>query len=246
MEKRYEVWPVERLVPYENNPRINDPAVEDVMESIRQTGNLDPIEVDEDGVILSGHTRLKALLKLGYRETGVMVYEGLTEAQKRKYRLLANKTGEKSSWDIEKLDQELEGLDFDGYDFGFDLEDTPLPGDDAYTMKVKIPQYEPIGERPNFADMLDSAKADALIAEIEGAEGITSEEKQFLIQAARRHNVFNYRHIAEYYANANPEMQRLMERSALVIIDVDDAIANGYARLSDEIADMLEDESDAG
>lgn len=113
-------------------------------------------------------------------------------------------------------------------------------------MKVKIPQYEPTGERPNFADMLDSAKADALIAEIEGAEGITSEEKQFLIQAARRHNVFNYRHIAEYYANATPEMQRLMERSALVIIDVDDAIANGYARFSDEIADMLEDESDAG
>lgn len=103
MEKRYEVWPVERLVPYENNPRINDPAVEDVMESIRQTGNLDPIEVDEDGVILSGHTRLKALLKLGYRETGIMVYEGLTEAQKRKYRLLAkrpakSRAGTSKSW----------------------------------------------------------------------------------------------------------------------------------------------------
>ena len=101
------------------------------------------------------------------------------------------------------------------------------------------------GDEPNFADMLDSDKADALIAEIESAEGITDEEKQFLIQASRRHNVFNYRNIAEYYAHATPEMQRLMEKNALVIIDVDDAIANGYAKLSDDIMAMMEDEDDA-
>lgn len=62
------------------------------------------------------------------------------------------------------------------------------------------------------------------------AEGITEEERQFLKDAAGRHNVFNYRNIAEYYAHATPEMQRLMEKSALVIIDVDNAIANGYAK----------------
>ena len=150
-------------------------------------------------------------------------------------------------WDDDLLDDVLgdianEGLDME--QFGFELEDDEQD-DDKYTLKVNIPQYEITGDEPNFADMLDSDKADALIAEIESAEGITDEEKQFLIQASRRHNVFNYRNIAEYYAHATPEMQRLMEKNALVIIDVDDAIANGYAKLSDDIMAMMEDEDDA-
>ena len=90
--------------------------------------------------------------------------------------------------------------------------------------------------------MLDSARADELIRHIEEAEGVTDEEKDFLIQAARRHNVFNYRNIAEYYAHATPEMQRLMEESALVIIDVDDAIANGYATLNADVLNIMEDD----
>lgn len=242
--KRFERWPLDKIIPYENNPRINDEAVADVMESIRQTADLDPIEVDENGVILSGHTRLKAYQRLKYTETDVMVYEGLTDEQKRKYRLLANKTGEKALWDIEKLDEELEGLDFLGYDFGFDFGEEEDEEDDKYTMKVNIPQYEPSGDMPNFADMLDSKKADELIKRIEDADGITDEERAFLIQAARRHNVFNYRNIAEYYCHASPQMQFLMEESALVIIDVDDAIANGYARLSEDIVAMIEEGDD--
>ena len=117
--KRFETWPLEKIVPYENNPRRNDEAVADVAESIRQTENLDPIEVDENGVILSGHTRLKALKQLGYSETDVVIYEGLTEEQKKKYRLLANKTGEKSGWDFAKLAEELRDMDFGDFDFGF-------------------------------------------------------------------------------------------------------------------------------
>ena len=74
-------------------------------------------------------------------------------------------------------------------------------------------------------------------------EGVTVRcDKDFLIQAARRHNVFNYRNIAEYYAHATPEMQRLMEESALVIIDVDDAIANGYATLNADVLNIMEDD----
>ena len=69
---------------------------------------------------------------------------------------------------------------------------------------------------------------------------MTDEEKEFLKYAAFRHNVFNYRNIAEYYAHADEEMQALMEKSALVIIDVNDAIANGYATLNADILDMME------
>lgn len=171
-----------------------------------------------------------------------MVAESLSDEQAAAYRLADNKTGEFADWDDEKLGQELARiLNIDMEQFGFEFEDDEQD-DDKYTLKVNIPQYEITGDEPNFADMLDSDKADALIAEIESAEGITDEEKQFLIQASRRHNVFNYRNIAEYYAHATPEMQRLMEKNALVIIDVDDAIANGYARLSDDIMAMMEDE----
>ena len=122
MEKEFVTLRLAEIYPYENNPRLNDDAVADVIESIKQCENLDPIEIDEDNVILSGHTRLKALIKLGYSETECVRYIGLTDEQKRKYRLLANKTGEKALWDLDKLEEELADLDFGGFDFGFDLD----------------------------------------------------------------------------------------------------------------------------
>ena len=121
------------IIPYENNPRVNDDAVEAVAESIRQCGYVAPIIIDENSVILAGHTRLKALLSLGREQTEVIVRGGLTEEQKRKYRLLDNKTNELAEWDFDLLADELDGLDFEGFDFGFDLdEDEPEPVDDDY------------------------------------------------------------------------------------------------------------------
>lgn len=114
------------IIPYPRNPRLNDDAVDDVAESIKQCGNCDPIEIDEDNVILSGHTRRKALIKLRYTETECLRITGLTDEQKRKYRLLANKTGETAKWDFELLPAELDGLDFEGYDFDFDLPEIEL------------------------------------------------------------------------------------------------------------------------
>ena len=112
--------PLSRIRPYPNNPRHNDHAVEAVAESIRQCSYVAPIIVDEDGVILAGHTRYKALQKLGYETADVLVKSGMTEEQKKKYRLLDNKTGELAGWDFAMLEDELSELDFDGFDFGFD------------------------------------------------------------------------------------------------------------------------------
>ena len=125
LQKEFVKLPVNDIHPYPNNPRINDEAVAYVVESMNQTGNLDPIEVDEDNVILSGHTRLLALEQLGITETECVRYTGLTEEQKKKYRLLANKTAEVSTWDEELLNMELGDLDFGDFDFGFsdDTED---------------------------------------------------------------------------------------------------------------------------
>lgn len=111
---------ISEITPYENNPRRNDTAVAAVEESIRQCGYIAPIIVDEDGVILAGHTRYKALKKLGRSECEVVVKDGLTEDQKRKYRILDNKTSELAGWDFAMLEDELSELDFDSFDFGFD------------------------------------------------------------------------------------------------------------------------------
>ena len=73
---------------------------------------------------------------------------------------------------------------------------------------------------------------------------VSEEEKKFLKLAASRHIVFNYAKIADYYAHASKEMQELMEQSALVILDIDDAIANGYVKLSKDIERILEESGD--
>lgn len=110
--------------PYEQNPRkITQKAVDDCAESIRQCGYKAKIIVDENNVIIAGHTRLQALQKLGWKVCEVQRETDMTEEQKKKYRLLDNKTSENGQWDFEMLDWELEELDFEGYDFGFDLPD---------------------------------------------------------------------------------------------------------------------------
>ena len=145
------------IIPYKNNPRLNDDAVDDVAESIKQCCYCAPIILDEKNVILAGHTRLKALQKLNWDEAEVVVKEGLTDKQKKKYRLLDNKTGEKAQWDIELLELELAELDFEGFDFGFDsVEEFDL--DDLDDDRVKenvlitincstVEDYESIKER---------------------------------------------------------------------------------------------------
>ena len=84
---KLEVWKLESIKQYNRNPRKNDNATDAIMQSIQQCGYVAPIIVDEHGVILGGHTRYKALQRLGYTEARVIVAEGLTDEQKQKYRL---------------------------------------------------------------------------------------------------------------------------------------------------------------
>lgn len=113
--------------------------------------------------------------------------------------------------------------------------------ENEYTSKIKAPIYEPKNKKPNILELVDTSKANRLIREIEKSE-VSPEEKKFLIESAKRHNVFNYSLIADYYAHASKEMQELMENSALVIIDFDKAIRNGYVKFSEEIADLYVEE----
>jgi hypothetical protein len=111
-----EMWPITDIRPYENNPRVNDPAVEAVAASIRAFGFRQPIVVDEQGVIIVGHTRFKAALQLGLEEVPVHVAIGLSPAQAKAYRIADNQTAKLSDWDFDRRPlelAELQQLDFD-------------------------------------------------------------------------------------------------------------------------------------
>lgn len=116
---------VSSLKPYENNPRKNDDAVDEVAASIKAFGFKNPIIVDKDLVIIAGHTRLKAAIKLGLTMVPVIVAEDLNEDQANALRLADNKTAEIAKWDKKKLEEELklinwEFLGIDMTDVGFD------------------------------------------------------------------------------------------------------------------------------
>ncbi|HEY7425617.1 MAG TPA: DNA modification methylase [Gemmataceae bacterium] len=111
-----EMRPITSIKPYENNPRQNDAGVDAVAASIREFGFRQPIVVDEEGVIIVGHTRYKAALKLGLEEVPVHVAIGLSPAQAKAYRIADNQTATISQWDEDKLPIELaqlQEMDFD-------------------------------------------------------------------------------------------------------------------------------------
>ena len=123
---KIEMRSIETIKPFENNPRLNDPAVDAVARSIQEFGFRQPIVADEAGVILVGHTRFKAAIKLGMTEVPVHVAVGLTPAQARAYRIADNQTNRLSDWDEEKLVielMELQKLDLDLNLTGFSADD---------------------------------------------------------------------------------------------------------------------------
>ena len=103
-----------------------------------------------------------------------------------------------------------------------------------YTTSVGSPVYVPKERKPHILELCSPQTTTRLIAAI-GASSVDDAEKRFLVMAAQRHLVFHYETIADYYAHATPEMQRLMEDSALVIPDFEQAIESGYVTLCDDI-----------
>ena len=120
---RIEWWDIDRVIPYENNPRHNDGAVEKVANSLREFGWKQSLVVDSDGVLIVGHTRLKAAKSLGMDKVPVLVANDLTPAQAQAYRIADNASGGISEWDFDLLTVEVDGLsvDFDMEDFGVDM-----------------------------------------------------------------------------------------------------------------------------
>lgn len=111
------------LTPYENNPRLNDGAVDAVAKSIEEFGFKVPIVIDKDGVIVAGHTRLKAAKQLAINEAPCIIADDLSEEELKAFRLADNKVSELAGWDWDKLEEELEKLklsDIDMEELGFE------------------------------------------------------------------------------------------------------------------------------
>lgn len=111
----------DKLIPYANNPRINDEAVEYVKNSIKEFGFKVPIVIDKDNVVITGHTRLKACKELGITKVPCIRADDLTPEQVKAFRIADNSTGEVAKWDLGKLEDELKDLKIDLSDFGLDL-----------------------------------------------------------------------------------------------------------------------------
>ena len=109
---------ISELVPYENNARINDKAVDIVANSIKEFGFKNPCIIDKNNVLIAGHTRVLACKKLGIKKVSCIVADDLTEEQIKAFRIADNSSAQVAEWDMQKLMAELETIDYDMEQFG--------------------------------------------------------------------------------------------------------------------------------
>ena len=242
---------VQDLKQDKRNYRIhNDRNLSLIKKSIDDYGFGRSIVIDSENGIIAGNgvasqidknTKLRVIETDGSELVVVKRTDLKTEDEKRKgLAVMENSSSDSSGFDNVRLkedftDEQLESM-------GVDIEDVPEIDveDDTYTNKINIPQYQVNGENPLIDDLFDDTKQKILLEKIENSK-LPEKEKEFLKYASYRHIVFNYHNIAEFYARASKECQELMEDSALVIIDYEDAIKNGYTTLSAKIQEVFED-----
>ena len=234
---------IDDIKQYENNAKIHTKEqIEQIINSIQRYGNNDPIAIDENNVIIEGHGRYIALKRLGAEEIPVIRLKHLTEEQKREYILVHNKLTMNTGFDMEKLQAELELIDYDMSNFDFEVfEEYVEELESPYTDKITTPTYKPTKEKaPEVCELFDIGKCRRLIEEIEQSD-LDDEVKEFLKIASYRHVVFDYRNIAEFYSHADEDTQELFERNLLVIVDYDKAIENGVVAITSQIMEMADE-----
>ena len=256
---KYKTVLVSDLIPYARNSRTHsDVQVNKIASSIKEFGFLNPVLIDKDNGIIAGHGRVMAAQKLGLKEVPVLQIGHLSDTQKRAYIIADNRLALDAGWDEEMLRVEFAELAEDGFNLeltGFDIgemaditlseESTGREMDEEkYTAKITTPVYEMKGNKPNIEDLYSNTKTSTLSEKILKTD-MPDDVKGFLMAAATRHIVFNYENIAEFYAHQDKDIQDLMEQSALVIIDYDKAIENGYIKMSKELMALSGESDDA-
>lgn len=193
------------------------------------------------GHVVDGHARVEEAISRG-EPTVPVLYVELTQEEEDVVLATLDPISALATADPERLQELLAGIAVDDRGLQALLRDlaASINPDDRYTPAVNIPLYEITGERPPVEALTDTSRADELSREILATPDLDPAVRDFLLAATRRHVVFDYRKIAEWYAGAEPTVQRLVEASALVIIDLDDAIRLGYVRVSDLLDELRE------
>jgi hypothetical protein len=252
----------DELKPYPGNPNVGD--VDVVQASVRANGQYRSVVARRlpDGTLelLAGHTTTLATKdELGRVRVEVIEAD---DATARRIVAADNQTARAASMDETALLALLDkaqadgGLDGTGFDEGEyrELVDRVWGSGDGggeydpnYTKAINIPQYQVQGEQPAVADLFDDTHTRALRASVHAAHEagqIDEQLRDYLLAAAARHTVFNYRKAAEFYPHVSADVQALMEESALVIIDMDDAIRLGYAKLAATVLGLRDHDID--
>lgn len=248
---------IEKKLKWEGNPRkINEVQRRLLSEHLEELGDLSGVVYCRknkayvggnqrsdvfDGAVITYSYEYKKPTKTGTVGIGFLEYKGemyayreveFSEEQFRKACVVANNDG--CEWDYAVLsDWNREELNEWGFRFPEGFKEEVI---NTYARKIERPVYEPKREeRPALVECVNTEKYALMLEAINEAK-VSEEEKDLLRLCATRHIQFNYQNIAEFYCHSSPEVQSLMEQSALVIIDFRAAIEQGYIRLSEEIA----------
>lgn len=239
---------IKELIPTQVNLKdLTSTNFQKLKKSLEKHGFIFPISVwqnEDKYYLIDGHQRQRVILE-EYGDVKVPVIQIPAKNINEAADILLKVTSQYGTITQEGLDEfistynlnEAEVYAATNYDalVSYESDEEEVLEDNPYSGKIEVPIYELKGEKPDLGELLDDSKAIALIEEIEKTN-IDKTIKEFLKLGAYRHVVFDYAKIAEFYAEASVEVQELMEKSALVIIDYEKALENGFIKLSEKIA----------
>jgi hypothetical protein len=236
-------------------------------DSLAQSGLGRSIVTDKNNIIIAGNKTHERAVDQGFEDAIVVPTDGkqLVVVQRTDLDLLNDPDGRARmlayrdnrvaeidlDWDAEQLMADAQaGVPVEDLFHGDEWEvllagiEQPEAPDENYSRNVESPIYEPSEVKPSIDELYDNSKTMTLIEAIELDESLDQAERDFLVVAAQRHTVLSFSKIADYYAHSSPTIQRLMEDSALVIIDFDRAIELGFVQLTERLADIRRDDYD--
>ncbi len=238
----------------ERNYRVHDDRNKSLIKkSIDECGLARSVVVDSENCLIGGNgvvsqvdkdTPIRVIETDGSELVVVKRTDLKTDDEKRKrLAVLDNSTTDSSNFDYALLHEDFSEDELDELGVIVPVEDPEKEIITKYTRKISVPIYEIKGETPKIEEMISTEKADKLVEEIKKAD-IDDETKRFLVDCTTRLYEFRYDKIAEFYAHQDEKVKDLMEKLALVIIDFNKAVENGYIKLNEFIENVFLSERD--
>jgi len=218
------------------HPKSQQDALKGVLEEV---GYVQSVIVNRTtGNLIDGHLRVSLALRENQQSIPV-VYVELSPQEEALVLATFDPISGLAGTDQEKLNELLSEVSTNSAGVEALLAQLSATGEDGtiYSVATNVPHYQIVGEQPKTSELYDMTKAQELRGKILEAN-LPDDVRTFLLQAADRHVVFDYRAIAEFYPHQSPEVQRLMEDSALIIIDFNSAIRNGYVKFTEAVAEL--------